>query len=363
MIAIAEALAGTGIEPAHRLAFTSRTAEEYGLVGSDYDWCTGAWEQIARSHPEWGPNAAFHLNLEASGHPDLRLILEAPPELAGWGRAACRTGAGEGWLTSGWRVGPPVTGTEQWPFLLAGVPGISVYTWETSFATSAYHTTLDTPAIVDFAHLERMTRFYAYLLLAADRDPGGILDHGARARDIVRSTSATGADVDGLHAAAVRHARRRGRAAFTTVGRALLAVDANGDTGYPHVQSAVDVAALATAATALAAGDRRAAAAQLMKVGDNRLGKLLSRDAYRVHRARRDADLTGDSWAAASHLTTSPDLWPEIASLRRERGAAEPGPWIGESINRHLDEGRAELRRRLDAMEHALDRADDGRPS
>ena len=108
-------------------------------------------------------------------------LLEAPAELAGWARRAAAPAAREGWLPTGWRVGPPVTGTELWPFLVSGVPGITVYTWEKSFMRTDYHTPRDTPAIVDFDHLARLTRFYAYLLLQADADPDGILDHGARA--------------------------------------------------------------------------------------------------------------------------------------------------------------------------------------
>ena len=192
LLAIARGFAATGHRPRHTLCFTSRTAEEYGLEDSPFDWCIGAWRQVQETHPEWGGNVPFHLCLEASGHPELRLALEAPAELREWARASCHTGRREGWLPTSWRVAKPGTGTELWPYLVSGVPGITVLTWEKSFMRSDYHTPRDTPALLDWDHLEGQTRFYAYLLLQADADPDGILDHGARAEELAK--------IDGLPA-------------------------------------------------------------------------------------------------------------------------------------------------------------------
>ena len=187
VLALARALATAGHRPRQTLCFTSRTAEEYGLTDSAYGWCTGAWAQISETHRAWATGSPFHLNLEASGHPALRLLMETPRELTRWARRLARTGAAEGWLTSGWyTLGPPVTGTEAWPFLISGVPSVSAYTWERSFMRTDYHTQYDTAETIDFAHLERLCRFYAFLLLSADDDPEGILDHAARARELAR---------------------------------------------------------------------------------------------------------------------------------------------------------------------------------
>ncbi|MDX6565533.1 MAG: hypothetical protein QOE10_1195, partial [Gaiellales bacterium] len=233
MLGMARALASLGHRPHRSICFTSRTAEEYGLQDSAFDWCTGAWRQVSETHREWGASVPFHLCIDASGHPGLRLNLEAPPELVRFGRAACRLGKAEGWLTSGWRIGSPVTGTEQWPLLISGIPGIAAYSWETSFARTDYHTTRDTIELIDFDHLARLVRVYTLLLLEADRDPDGILDHAARADDIIRVSEALGATGDSLRAAAELHRGAEGRAAFTRIGRKLLALDANGVTCYP----------------------------------------------------------------------------------------------------------------------------------
>ena len=356
MIVIAEALQRAGIEPNHRLAFSSRTGEEYGMVGSDFDWCVGAWEQIARTHPDWGAKAPFQLCLEASGHPRMRTIMLTSPELARWSSAACRTAEAKGWLTTGWYSNPPSTGTEQWPFMISGVPGVSVFNWEDWFRKAEYHTTFDTISRLDFDHLERMTRFYAYLLLMADRDPDGILNHADRARDVVRATRNCGVPTADLEQAAAKHAKQRGRSAFTRVGRELCAVEADGDTCYPHTQTAKDLKNLTAAQAALAADKPRRAAQLLIRVGDNSPAPYISREVYAIHHQRRIDNMQSKHWIASSHLAASPDLWEEIAALRGDPDARKPGPWVDRSITRHITKSRKTLTRQIRNMQRTLER-------
>ncbi len=354
LLAIAEGLIELGHRPRHPLAFTSRTAEEYGLTHTLYDWCRGAWAQVSETHPDWSASP-FHLCLEASGHPGLRTIVEAPVELTRWARSACRTADAEGWLSAGWRVGPPVTGTEQWPYLVSGVPGVATYAWETAFRRSAYHTPFDTPAIVDFEHLARVVRAYTLLLLEADADPDAIHDHRARTRHLAKAAGELGPDGEALASAARRRGAVRGRRPFTASGRGLHAVDAHGDVAYPHAQAAADAAGLDTALLALEEGDERAAIKALEQVGANRLTRIVSAAAFATCEARRAPGAERLSWARASHVTASPDLWAELATLRGEAGARPSGPWLERSLRAHRDTARAELRRRTDAMIRALD--------
>ncbi len=354
LIALASGLVGLGYRPRHTLCFTSRTAEEYGLAQAPFDWCVGAWRQVSERHPEWGAESPFHLCLEASGHPALRSIVEAPVELAGWARSVCRAAEAEGWLTAGWRIGPPVTGTEQWPFLVAGVPGVASYGWETSFRRHSYHTPLDTPDVIDFDHLARLIRLDALFLLEADADPDVIHDHGARARRLAKAAAALGADGEPLAQAARTHGRRRGRRAFTAIGRELHAVDGRGAVAYPHAQAAADASHLEAALAALSEGTDRAAIKALEAVGCNRLTRVMSAEAFASHQARQQPDAPRLSWAAASHLTLSPDLWAELAALRGEPGSRPRGPWLEASLRRHRTHVQRELRRRTQAMTRAL---------
>ncbi len=352
MLAVARALAEMGLVPRHTIAFSSRTGEEYGMLDTPYDWCTGAWRQITESHPDWRESVVFHLCAEANGHPDLRTTVEAPPELHAWARARARLAGAEGWLPTGWRMHPPVTGTEQWPFLVEGIPGVAAYTWDKSFARSDYHTANDTISIIDFDQVAGMTRFYAYLLLSADAEAATMLDHRARARSIERATARLPGTTE-LYAATARHTRAEGRAAFTAVGRQTLGITAGGKTAHRHTQAANDVEHLEGALEALARDDRPALIRALARVGDNGRARSLSEGTFARRLARRQPD-TAMSWGASSHPTPSPNLWAELAALRNERGAPPCGPWLEESLRAHLESMRAELARRLAAMSAAL---------
>ena len=257
MLALAKALVGANVRPRHTICFTSRTAEEYGIAASTYDWCIGAWRQVEQTHPEWSTESPFHLCVEASGHRKLRSVIEAPVELAGWARRVGRVAEQQGWTPAGWRVAPPVAGTEQWPFLVAGVPGVACYAWEKSFGSTDYHTQFDTVELLDFRYLCAQVRLNALLLLDADHDPDAVFDHGARARQLARIAAEHGHA--GLAAAAERHASAVGRQVFTSIGQGLFALNAHAALSYPHEQAARDRRSLQTALVALDNSDHAAA--------------------------------------------------------------------------------------------------------
>ncbi|MET0699083.1 MAG: M20/M25/M40 family metallo-hydrolase [Mycobacterium sp.] len=355
LLAMAKALAESGYRPRHTICFTSRTAEEYGLLESRHDWCIGAWRQIEQTHPEWQTGCPFHLVLEASGHPALRTILEAPVELARWTRAVAKIAAAQGWIPKNYRVAPPVTGTEQWPYLIAGVPGVAAYAWETSFADTDYHTQFDTMDMVDIDLVVAQSRLQTLLLLSADSDPDAIVDHRARASQLTKV--AVQQKHRGLAAAATRHAEARGRSTFTEVGRNLLALDAHYGADYPHAQAVRDLSAVSSAIAAIDAGDRRAAARALTKVGNLYLFPYLSDAAVREHAEQFAPAAVAKSWGSACHLTVSPHLWQELGSLTGDPDAKEFGPWVRAALVDARDRTERQLQQRLDAMAAAVDTA------
>lgn len=352
LLVLARALAETKVPLRHTVCFTSRTGEEYGRTDSVYDWCVGAWEQIHATHPQWAQDSPFHLCLEASGHRELRSVVEAPVELVGWARRVCRVADARGWLPTGWRIAPPVAGTEQWPYLVAGVPGVAAYCWEKSFGRTDYHTQFDTEDLLDYDHLAAQTRMYALLLLAADADPDGILDHRTRARQL--DSIARRHSHPGLQTAATTHRDARGRAAFTPVGRGLFALDAHARFRYPHEQTDSDITHLQAAIAALDSGDRTGAARKLAGVGNLALFPYLSHDAFVEHTRRLARERVEPSWAGASHLTDDPDLWAELAALRGEPGGRPFGAWVRAALSAALEAAEHELDRRLTAMAESI---------
>jgi len=300
---------------------------------------------VSETHPGWSASAPFHLCLEASGRPDLRTVVEAPVELRSWARAVCTVGASEGWAPTGWRLGPPVAATEQWPLLLAGVPGVAAYAWEPSFARTEYHSQLDTADRLDLDVLARQCRLDALLLMTADADPEGALDHRARSRQLAAVAERTGHP--GL-AAAARRRPSSARGAFVDVGRRLLALDAHDRVCYPHVQALLDADNLDAAVVALRDGDSPRALRLLRRVGRHDLAGHLSEQTATALAERLRPGRLERTWASHSHLTESPRLWPELAALAAA-GTSAP-PRIEASLVAARDASRAELGTRLEAM-------------
>jgi Iap family predicted aminopeptidase len=330
---LARALTEAGIRPRRTIAFVSHTAEEYGIADSAYDWCYGAWYQVVAEHREWTTGSPFYLNVEGSGRRGDVFTLDVPPELRRWVRRHCREADRDGLLPHGWKLGRPTTWTEVWPFLAAGIPAINVSTFTSEFDRSEYHTQYDTSEIVDFAYLAKLTELCARLLLDEPK-----LDLAARGRELRRFGLELG-DVD----------RSDERRRFTALARGLHGLDAIDAPRYPHEQTAADVELLEQALA-----DLDDAAGPLSRVGLNWLCADLSHEAFRRERARRGRNARRACWGAMGDADPGPDLWRELASLRGEPGAREPGPWLEQSLRRHLERSRRELDRRLQRMRAAV---------
>ena len=187
MLAIAEALTAVGHRPRHSALL--HLAHRRGVRPRE--------QPVRLVHRRLAPGAGQPPGVgRRVAVPPLRRGERAP------GPAAARRGAGRARGLGARRrarraargLAPPRAGGSRRPApapscgrcWCPAIPGISVLTWEKSFMRTDYHTPRDTPALLDFDHLERLTRFYAYLLLRADADPNAILDHDARTDDLAR---------------------------------------------------------------------------------------------------------------------------------------------------------------------------------
>ena len=345
-LGLARALVEADVRPRHTIAFVTHTAEEYGIAGSRFDWCVGAWWQIVEEHREWASRAPFYLNVEMSGHAG-RLEPDAPPELAAWtrrhlpprgaGRAAPARVDG-----SGRRARSPRCGPSSPP----ACPRSTSRASPTNYKLTAYHTQYDTIDRVDFD----------YLTSSSGCTPAS----SSRPTPIPTGSSTTRRGRVHLRRAGFdrrleRLERMRGRAAFTALGRGLSGLDVHASEAYPHVQPAQDVAGLEAGLAALRAGKRALAARRLAGVGLNAACADLSEEAFAREHARYGARAPGATWAAQGDPEVGPNLWRELASLRGEPGARAPGPWIERSVARHLVRARRGLERAQRRMDAALD--------
>jgi Iap family predicted aminopeptidase len=326
---LARAFVEARVKPRRAIAFVSHTAEEYGIAESAYDWCYGAWYQVVAEHRDWTTGSPFYLNVEGSGRRGDVFSIDVPPELRAWIRRHCRGAARDGLLPNGYALDRPNTWTEVWPFLAAGIPGINVSTFTTDFDRTEYHTQYDTSDKVDFDYLAKLTELCARLLLD---EPA--LDFAARDRELRKH---------GLKLPKVEPSDERRR--FTAIGRGLYGIDAIDAPRYPHEQTASDVELLERALA-----DLDNAAAPLSRVGLNWLCADLSHEAFRIERGRRGRRARRACWGVQGDADPGPDLWRELASLRGDPGARPPGPWLEQSLRRHLDRSRRELARRRERM-------------
>lgn len=64
MFGIAKALLASGFKPNNTIVICAMAAEEWGVVDSNFDWSTGAYEQVFTAHPEWVGKVIADLNFE-----------------------------------------------------------------------------------------------------------------------------------------------------------------------------------------------------------------------------------------------------------------------------------------------------------
>jgi Iap family predicted aminopeptidase len=368
MLAMAKALVDTGYEPERSFVFTSHTAEEYGRADSAFDWLIGAWWQIAHQHPEWASDVALYVNIEGTGMA-CPTGVDSPPELRRFARHVLARARRDGLLRHGNTWGVPRTGTEQWPFAAAGVPSLGLADQVDEYMRVAYHTQHDRIELVDPASLRDAMRLYARVVVAADRNPGALLDLAARPRDIRRrgripALARCGVVTTRLQAALDRYedaaARPVGvevaRRAFSRVATAVEGLNALDKQDLSCRQAAIDVVELTVAVRSFARARHRSAIASLERVGRNALAARLSEPVFAHDAVRHQPDHPGITWAGP-HLTPSPNLCKELASLREEAGARPPGAWIGASLEAARVRALNHAQTRVDAVAAGFDDA------
>ncbi|MDQ3381227.1 MAG: M28 family metallopeptidase [Actinomycetota bacterium] len=370
-LGIAKAMLDSGHLPERPIVFGSHTAEEYGLADSAFDWLIGASWRINEEHRDWGRTAPFYLNIEGSGMP-LPMFIDTPPELRRFCRRVCASARRDGLLPYGVRYGTPRTGTEQWPYLAAGIPSLNVNTLPRSYWRTEYHTQYDTTEIISFADLVRETRLYARFVMAADASLADMLDLPSRAADVRRHGRLDAARAAGFEVAHVERALTRfhkaahgdagwpaTRAAFATVARTLESIHARDKQATLHSQALTDIESLDAALAALERGNSGAAARAASRSGRNRLARHVGREVFALDARRHRPGHPGYGWAANARTTPTPGLWEELASLRREPGSRPPGPWLARSLAGKRASSARELQRRLDHIAAAFERAAD----
>ncbi|MCI8646307.1 MAG: M28 family peptidase [Firmicutes bacterium] len=64
VLAMAKAMKDSEYTPENDIVFVAHGSEEWGAIGSQFDWTTGAWEMINNAHPEWAGKTLAMINFE-----------------------------------------------------------------------------------------------------------------------------------------------------------------------------------------------------------------------------------------------------------------------------------------------------------
>ena len=171
MFGIAKTLIESGFKPNNTIVFCAMAAEEWGVVDSNFDWSTGAYEQIFTAHPEWVGKVIADLNFElpALAHGTrarirccyeyvhyIKEYLDRLPELT-------KAYPEETSVTA-----PIETWSDDFSMAIAGIPSMVNDFTGGSFMETHYHSQFDNDDFYDEAVYRLHHELFALLILALD---------------------------------------------------------------------------------------------------------------------------------------------------------------------------------------------------
>lgn len=171
MFGIAKALLASGFKPNNTIVICAMAAEEWGVVDSNFDWSTGAYEQVFTAHPEWVGKVIADLNFELpalahgtrarirSCYEYTRFLEEYLSELPDLTRA----------YPEETRVTSPIeTWSDDFSMAIAGIPSMVNDFTGGSFMETHYHSQFDNDAFYDEQVYRLHHELFALLIAALD---------------------------------------------------------------------------------------------------------------------------------------------------------------------------------------------------
>ena len=172
MLSMGKTLLEIGYQPENTLMFCCMASEEWGVADSQFDWSTGAYEQVFSVHPEWRGSVIADLNFElpALAHGTrarirstfeyvsfLEEFLEELPSLTGAYPEETRITA------------PIETWSDDFSIAIAGIPSMVNDFTGGSFMETNYHSQFDNDGFYDEDVYRMHHELFGLLLMAIDR--------------------------------------------------------------------------------------------------------------------------------------------------------------------------------------------------
>ena len=325
MLGMGKAMIETGWQPQNTILFCAMAAEEWGVADSQFDWSTGAYEQVFTVHPEWRGKVIADLNFElpALAHGTrarirstyeyvdfLEHFLEELPELT------------QGYPEETRVTAPIETWSDDFSIAIAGIPSMVNDFTGGSFMETHYHSQFDNDNFYDKDVYRMHHELFGLLLLAIDRteivplnfarvfekakealdlewceelgaDGAGLQEDLTRAAETAEKVYAAvercncrnaeqiinaGQTADAEQTAPLEQKRL---ALFAKVQAEFVRIDWYGNVLFPHavLQQSLDL--LTGAADSLRRGDLSAALRKIYEVDNNRYAFMFEEEVYR----------------------------------------------------------------------------------
>lgn len=174
MFGIAKALLESKMQPNNTILFCAMAAEEWGVVDSNFDWSTGAYEQVMTAHPEWAGQVIADLNFElpALAHGTrarIRSCYEYTAFLETYLKTLQEISMTEAYPQETKITAPIETWSDDFSMAIAGIPSMVNDFTGGSFMETHYHSQFDNDMYYD----EKVYRFhhelFVLLIEALDR--------------------------------------------------------------------------------------------------------------------------------------------------------------------------------------------------
>lgn len=171
LFGIAKTLLDSGFQPNNTIVICAMASEEWGVVDSNFDWSTGAYEQIFTAHPEWVGKVIADLNFELpalahgtrarirSCYEYVSFLEEYLSDLPNLTMAYPEETA----VTS-----PIETWSDDFSMAIAGVPSMVNDFTGGSFMETHYHSQFDNDEFYDEQVYRLHHELFALLILALD---------------------------------------------------------------------------------------------------------------------------------------------------------------------------------------------------
>lgn len=183
-LGIAKALVDSGYKPEKTIRVVMHGAEEFGRSGNEYDWSTGAYEDIVTNHPDWAKKAFVALNMDGGytlkNDKDKNFYVQCPYELSSFVKSKTKELTEE----KGYKLkvsSPTTTYTEDFMWQRMGIPAV-VAGDSTLYDKECYHSNYDSfkKEPVDTDKFKATQEIYGKLLINFESMKVKPMNFGAR---------------------------------------------------------------------------------------------------------------------------------------------------------------------------------------